>query len=161
MTFAAPQAKSAMPATPTTIKPTIGMKIEVSISGVQSFKPSKTNIVKANIKMLKELQRCRISVSKKPNEQKTTPKTKAQTAPLMPVKPPTIMESHATIPILVSITIGLFKESGKAKGPRRSLEGNEVTSLMAESSSLVTRSPERNSFKSFAPSAFMKIAVKG
>ena len=81
-------AKIVIPITPIRISTSIGPMICRSMSGVQSFKPSKTYIISANIMMLKEFAFTQELTSRNPKRQKTTPKTKAQMAPEIPVSGP-------------------------------------------------------------------------
>ena len=67
---------------------TSGVMIVVSISGVQSFSPSKMNIISANMRMPNELALTSEFSSKKPSDVNTTPSSRHQMAPeIMPMGP--------------------------------------------------------------------------
>ena len=81
--FAATKANSSWPETPVTISCTRGRMMVPSISGVQSFRPSKMYIISANMTMPKELHFVSEFSSRKPTDVKSTPSSRHQIAPLI------------------------------------------------------------------------------
>ena len=100
-----------------TISITIGKAIWMSISGVQSLRPSKINIISAKTVIWYEFALFRAFVSRKPSVLKMTPSTSAQMAPEIPVQEPISIAAQATMPNFVRIRIGEFQRSGIVRMP--------------------------------------------